>query len=239
MTKPACLSLNDSQGNAPHSVRTLRSVSRWPSSDRTRFIPPTFVASPDSPLVGVNVSGLLWEDARSGRNAFGLRADYRRLIERVVAALLSDTKATLLIVPHEFGAERELEACSAVLEQARLIDAGRVLMVAGEPDERELKAIIGRTSFFVGSRMHACIAALSQEVPSVGLAYSGKFAGVFNSVGLGETVIDLRTASLEEVTGSVLTALARRTELRATLAQTIPEVKRQVLDTFSSIFETP
>ena len=46
------------------------------------------------------------------------------------------------------------------------------------------KAVIGQCDFFIGSRMHACIAALSQGVPCVGVAYSMKFAGVFDTVGM-------------------------------------------------------
>jgi polysaccharide pyruvyl transferase WcaK-like protein len=53
--------------------------------------------------------------------------------------------------------------------------------------------------------MHACIAALSQCVPALGLAYSNKFSGVFETIGVGSLVIDLRA----HPSGSIIETVAR------------------------------
>jgi polysaccharide pyruvyl transferase WcaK-like protein len=71
-----------------------------------------------------------------------------------------------------------------------------------EPDQ--IKWIIGLCSFFLGSRMHSCIAALSQCIPTCGLAYSKKFIGVFNSLGMEDTVIDLRVSSKKEILHKII-----------------------------------
>ena len=47
-----------------------------------------------------------------------------------------------------------------------------------------MKYLIGQCDFFVGSRMHSCIAAVSQCVPAVSIAYSDKFIGVMATLGL-------------------------------------------------------
>ena len=54
---------------------------------------------------------------------------------------------------------------------------------------------------------------VSSGVPTVPLAYSRKFAGVFDSLGYPH-VVDLRTASEEEATERVLEAFRRREALR-------------------------
>jgi len=95
--------------------------------------------------------------------------------------------------------------------------------------------VIGRTNFFVGSRMHACIAALSQCVPAVGLAYSDKFLGVFESAGVGESTIDLRKASVDEVIDQTLAAFNRRADLQGRLREQIAGVRGEVTRTFRAL----
>ena len=108
-------------------------------------------------------------------------------------------------------------------------------MLARPLSERELKWVIGRTDFFIGSRMHACIAALSQSVPAVGLAYSDKFLGVFQSAGVGEAVIDLRKAGVSEVIEQTLSALERRMELSQKLRSLIPGIQEEIYQTFRKL----
>jgi polysaccharide pyruvyl transferase WcaK-like protein len=50
--------------------------------------------------------------------------------------------------------------------------------------------------FFIGSRMHACLAAISQCVPTVSIAYSSKFITVMKTFSMGHYVADPRTMNL-------------------------------------------
>jgi len=184
------------------------------------------------PLIGVNVSGLLYKGGYTGRNMFGLRSEYAELIDRILESLLTSTQANILLVPHVFGSEWEEESCAALLRSFGTRYPGRIFAIKGPLSERELKWVIGRTQFFVGSRMHACIAALSQCVPAVGLAYSDKFLGVFESVGMGDAIVDLRNAETPDVISRTLRAWERRAELRAELQDRILPVRQNVAATF-------
>jgi polysaccharide pyruvyl transferase WcaK-like protein len=197
-----------------------------------RIMPAGLELEKETHLVGVNVSGLLYMGGYTGRNMFGLRSDYRELVDQLILRILTSTDAKILLVPHVFGSEQEEEACSAILASYEKRYPGRLFAVAQPLSERELKWVIGKTSFFVGSRMHACIAALSQFVPTVGLAYSDKFLGVFESAGVGEGIVDLRTSPTPEVVDQTLSAMRRRTELRAQLKSKIPAVREAILGTF-------
>ena len=46
--------------------------------------------------------------------------------------------------------------------------------------------------------MHACIAALSHGIPTTAVAYSKKFIGFFDSVGLGDYVMVLGEKLVEQ-----------------------------------------
>lgn len=199
------------------------------------FDPPESPLARGDFLVGVNVSGLLYMGGYTRHNMFGLKADYRDTIEAVVETILRNTRMTILIIPHTFGAEMEEEASVAVHTAATRRHPGRSFRLTTELRAAELKWLIGRTTFFVGSRMHACIAALSQCVPTVGLAYSDKFLGVFESAAVADSVVDLRKSDAEETSQLVFDRLAGRRNTAARLASHIPSVQSQVHRAFTTM----
>ncbi|MGZ8831280.1 MAG: polysaccharide pyruvyl transferase family protein, partial [Thermoanaerobaculia bacterium] len=89
--------------------------------------------------------------------------------------------------------------------------------------------IIGLCDFFVGARMHACIAALSQSIPTVAIAYSDKYTGVLESIGVGQLVADPRHLGIDAIIGIVDNAFEHRDAIRAHLRQVMPLVRNEVL----------
>jgi polysaccharide pyruvyl transferase WcaK-like protein len=204
--------------------------------NQVRWSPPEFdINVQQHPLVGINVSGLLYMGGYTGRNMFGLRSDYRGLIERVVEHFLSSTEATVVLLPHTFGAESEEEACASILQSVRRASRHRTFMLSAPLSDREVKWLIGRTDFFIGSRMHACIAALSQCVPAVGFAYSDKFLGVFESAGVGDATIDLRRFETTQVVHRVVTAFNERAKTARELRARMPMIQKDILDVFQGL----
>jgi polysaccharide pyruvyl transferase WcaK-like protein len=111
----------------------------------------------------------------------------------------------------------------------------RVRMVTGEYDQHELKGIIGQCDFFVGSRMHSCIAALSQGVPCVGVAYSRKFAGVFESVGMTDWVVEGRSTSGEAAVARVVSLYRQRNGVREDLKAHADQARQQLTEIFGNL----
>ncbi|MBD3242860.1 MAG: hypothetical protein GF331_19870, partial [Chitinivibrionales bacterium] len=127
-------------------------------------------------------------------------------------------------------------ACRRV--QQRLSDgpeAHRVHMPPLPYDQREVKLLVGRCELFIGSRMHACIAALSQGVPAVGVAYSRKFTGVMETLGMESLAIDLRTETPDTIVRMIENIYDSRRSVRATLNAKLPQVKDSVLKLFGDI----
>lgn len=184
------------------------------------------------PLLGLNVSGLLAIGGYTGQNMFGLACDYNALIAELIEALLREApEGRLLLTPHvvDGSAESDVAASQAVWRAAQARHPGRVHLLAGRYNQSQVKRLIGETDFFIGARMHACIAALSQGVPAMGIAYSDKFRGVFESAGVGELVIDARGLAQEEIIARCLEALRRREAIRERLAGRVAAL-RQTLD---------
>lgn len=189
------------------------------------------------PLVGLNVSGLLLMGGYTKSNMFELKLDYAELIDRIVTQLVEEKYVDVLLVPHVFGEHDESDTRAALSVRERLKGRhGRSLFcVDGCYDQNEIKYIIGLCDFFIGARMHACIAALSQGIPTVGIAYSDKFAGVFESVGTGSMVIDPRHAGEEESVRAILQAFDERHRARMQLKEAMPRIKEHVLELLDDI----
>jgi polysaccharide pyruvyl transferase WcaK-like protein len=185
-----------------------------------------------SPPIGLNVNGLMYNGGYTRANMFGLRLDYRAFLPRLVEALLREHPGELWLVPHTYApaesVESDPEACRLVRDALPEHLRGRVRLVTGRYDCQELKGVIGLCDFFVGSRMHACIAALSQGVPTVGVAYSRKFEGVFESVGVRDWVVDGRTTNDREAVDRVLRLYRRRNEVRAPLQAAAAHARQQL-----------
>jgi polysaccharide pyruvyl transferase WcaK-like protein len=190
------------------------------------------------PLVGLNVSGLLYAGGYTGKNMFGLKADYKALVHRIIECVMEKDGAQLVLVPHVFGnpgdSESDPAAAAKIYEELKGRYTGRLHLIDQEYDQHEIKYLIGRCDFFLGSRMHACIAALSQGIPAVGLAYSKKFAGVLRTIGAGDLVVDLRELDETEVISRIETIWRERDKTTARLSDEMPGVRKTVAGLFST-----
>ena len=192
--------------------------------------------------IGINVNGLMYHGGYTGANEFGLKLVYPAFLEQLIRRLLEQTDADILLVPHTYAVVGDVEsdngACATVRGQLPESLRSRVRIVVGEYDAHELKGIIGVLDFFVGSRMHSCIAALSQGVPCVGVAYSMKFAGVFESVGAGDEVIDGRSVDTAEAVDAVIGIYSRRDAIREPLKERAERARFELHQIFEAIHQT-
>lgn len=195
------------------------------------------------PTIGLNVSGLLYNGGFTKDNMFGLAFDYRRFARNLAEKILSETDARLLLVPHTFApkgnVESDPDACDDLFRSFAPRYPERVHIVTEECGPSGIKGIIGLCDFFIGSRMHACIGALSQGIPTVGVAYSRKFKGVFDSVGVGHLIVDARNGSVEQAIEAVLSAYRRLTEEKRVLRERAGTARELLRRTFCELLRGP
>lgn len=180
-------------------------------------------------LVGMNVSGLLANDPGSTAR-FGLRVDYRPLMVSIASKLLAEESTVrVVLLPHVVGdtAESDTVACRALrgeIESSLPSEAHRVAVVGGMLTAGTAKQLISSMDWFLGTRMHSTIAALSSGVPTAALAYSLKTRGVFDTCGQASAVADGRKNTNDEARDTVLHAWHSRADIRETLAGRAPAV---------------
>jgi len=188
-----------------------------------------------SVVIGLNISGLLFNGGYTQENMFGLKTNYRELLDIIVDYLMRDKRNLILLVPHVLSPSRTVEddpyACRQLYEKLVKKYPDRIFLTQGEYNHNNIKYVIGWCDFFIGSLMHACIAALSQSIPAVGIAYSKKFHGVFESVGLGDSVVDAyQCDSNTKLVSIVENAYEKRDQSRKHLNEVIPKIKAEIME---------
>lgn len=131
--------------------------------------------------VGLSISGLLWRNGYTGNNEFGLKVNYERFIRDLIKYFLDQESVQLHLTPHVVNGSCMCEddySLSYSLQQQYGSD--KILLSPFFKDPIMAKSYISGLDFFLGSRMHACIAAFSSGVPTIPISYSRKFTGLFS-----------------------------------------------------------
>jgi polysaccharide pyruvyl transferase WcaK-like protein len=190
-------------------------------------------------VVGLNVSGLMYNQPGVDQRHYGMRAPYRETIHSLIERLLSVDGLGIMLVPHVAGPggtpDCDVSASSRLRDELTVERAARLLFVPMTRDPMESKWVVSRADWFCGTRMHACIAAISQQIPTAAIAYSDKTIGVFESAGIGESVIDPRELDGPDVVERILDNFRERASVAERLVASLPRVMARVRGQFEEM----
>ncbi len=153
----------------------------------------------------------------------------RKSLAQISDYLVERFNATVILVSHvivpKVGRYKNVSddrfEAEAVFEMVQ--SKTKVKVLTGEYTACEIKGIIGQCEIFIGTRMHACVAAVSQLVPTLAIAYNYKFYGMMRWVGQEKWVCD-RTATAELIP-KIDELWERRRSIRKELSIKLPIVK--------------
>ncbi len=154
--------------------------------------------------LGINISGLVANGGYNGQNQFQLKMDYPDFVEKLIKKYYSDQKVEIHLIPHVITENRvESDNHISHVFQKRYPE----LIVAPQfENPMEAKSYIAQMDVFVGTRMHATIAAISSGVPVIPVAYSRKFEGLFSSINY-EAYINATEVTADEAVKRIQTYL--------------------------------
>ncbi|MGX0978874.1 polysaccharide pyruvyl transferase WcaK-like protein [Roseovarius sp. MBR-51] len=165
--------------------------------------------------VGINVSGLLMGGGYTRKNEFGLQVDYPAMIEDLITYFQThEDGCEVHLVPHvivvsgPMVGEDDFRACQTL--HKKFPDT---VLAPAFNSPSEAKSYIAEMDFFMGARMHACIAAFSSGVPVIPMAYSRKFEGLFGTIGYARTV-DCTSQSTITIQDAIVQGYADRDKLQ-------------------------
>lgn len=155
-----------------------------PKSDKYSYLS----QKQDKIKVGINVSGLLVNDSKeSMEKNFRINLDYNRLLDDILK-FFAEPSYEIHLIGHVYA---------DYIANKKIASTCKNVIVAPEfENPMDAKSYISEMDIFIGSRMHATIAAISSGVFTIPLAYSKKFKGVFELLDY-PYVIDLNAESNE------------------------------------------
>lgn len=181
---------------------------------------------PGEPLIALSISGGISQF--SGLDP----TQHRKRWAELIKYLELETKSRIVIVPHvwnpsDLPSNNDMVASREVLQLAK---DSQAILLGGDHTASEYKSIIGIADFVIAERMHASIAGLSQEIPTVPISYSIKADGIIADLfaALPETdrpVIPISTFMDDSGVYERLLLLYRQRErLKAALQATLPKM---------------
>jgi len=183
---------------------------------------------PEYPLIGVNVSGLIYNDPEGARGKYGFKSDYKKILVDFVSKLIDTTSARIILIPHVMDKgghyESDIDACFDLLKHLPVKYEERILVSPATLNESQVKWLISKMDWFCGTRMHSTIASLSSCVPTTAISYSDKTKGVFETCKQGSFVYDPRELMEDEIVKGLLHSFSVHKSTKLSLPGNISEV---------------
>lgn len=184
--------------------------------------------------IGINISGLLINGGYNNSNMFNFKTDYKKLMKEIVYLLQKKENVKLIFIPHvvpdNLPVEDDILASNNLIKEMNATNNKNILIINEKLKEDELKGIIKKCDFFIGGRMHACIGAISSGVPTVPIAYSRKFLGIWKKFGLDDSVVDPRNEELEKIINKINKNYELRNDIKNQLEVKMKYIKTEYTD---------
>lgn len=164
------------------------------------------------PLIGVSVNIMLDDDNNH----------YATTMAKLIDYLIQKLNAQVIFIPHvvsikKGGQSDDRKMAKKIYELIENKDA--VGLIKGDYSPEELKGIIRLSDLFIGGRMHANIAALSSNIPTLATSWSHKYYGIMRTLGQEKYVCNSKTMEFDELKLKVDELWANRLNIKAELQQ--------------------
>ena len=191
--------------------------------------------------VGLNISSLLWHGGYTRDNQFGLKCDYKKLVQEIINYFLSLKNTKVHIIPHVVEGERGIENDYEVsYDLWHEYNNPNLVLAPFALGPIEIKSYIAGMDFFMGARMHATIGAFSSCVPVLPMAYSRKFNGLFKDTLQYDAMADMKVQDTNEIMAVIKKEFKKRTELKETIIQrmngVVAERRKLFVDDLTKFF---
>ena len=178
------------------------------SKDLSAFMKPeSFDIIIEKNAVGINFSGLAYDNGYM--DLAGKFPTYKMFVHQLIINF-QKYGIPIYLIPHSYNYKTpekfndDFSACKNAYNQ--LDDKSNVYVVDKDLISPQVKYVISKMSFFIGTRMHANFAAIYTNVPVFGLSYSYKFAGAFEANGLSASqTLSIVNMSEKHISDAIMT----------------------------------
>ena len=122
----------------------------------------------------------------------------------------------------------DVDMAKEIREKLKLENQESFLIREDDWSPVEIKNIIGKLDFFVGTRMHSNIFATSMCIPTLAIAYEKKTNGIMQTVNLENYVEEIENISSESLVKKMDLMIRNKKKITETLNKRIPEIKDEI-----------
>jgi colanic acid/amylovoran biosynthesis protein len=182
------------------------------------------ITEANKPVLGVTISNLVAKrfDAKNPNQ------DFISVTAKVLDRYITEQEANVFLLGHVTGPSDEKDDRIVVRKiKQKMKRKESAFVFNGNYSPGELKGIIARCNFFMGSRMHSNIAALSSGVPTLAIGYSHKTQGIMSLFEMNKFVCDIDTLDSDALYESLLELGRNKKSLKEKLIDMAEAVKAQ------------
>lgn len=186
-------------------------------------------------IIGISLSQAIIKFSKTSLSV-DKQIDYKKIFENIITTLIEKDNSVVVLIPHVIGpksSDDDRIICREVfdaLKTKKIRD--NCIYLEKNYDSKELKAIIKQCDYFIGARMHANIAAVSQNIPTISVAYSHKFYGIMDYFGIKKHVISVSDITEELVLQHLHDIEKNKIDIIKHLTLKNNEIKKKYQDLF-------
>ena len=148
-------------------------------------------------ILGISLSNLAHNHYRK-RNPKAAGTEFTSMFAGILDTIASQYNYQIVFVPHVTGPRPSADDRIFAERISRLMHTSATV-IQGDYTPDILKGIISQFDLYMGTRMHANIAALTSGIPTLAIAYSHKTDGIMQLFDQSEFVCDIATLDANEL----------------------------------------
>ena len=151
---------------------------------------------------------------------------FKALIDHI---LMSIENSIVLLIPHtieksSLSKEDDYSICKSLLDEVSEFERCEIVNTLNFSPE-EIKYLISRCNFFVGSRFHSLIASLSSCVPSIAVGWHWKYEEMMNWFDLTGNTIQYWDLTSDKLLRLFEENFKKKVEIKSDLEKILPGLK--------------
>lgn len=187
----------------------------------------------DRPLLGLSII-----DWGSLDKEFKKQSLYETVIAQTIKYFVAKYRGKAILFPQCWGPTEPEDDRIPSKRVANLIPDYKedVIAINTPMSAKELKSAYGKMDIFIGTRMHANIFALTENVPVIAIGYLHKTLGTARLVGITPWVIDINHIDQAQMINKLDNLWNEREKIRSNLSVKIPQLAEQVKQAATYIY---
>lgn len=130
-----------------------------------------------------------------------------------------------VIVPYR----SDIDTAKQIKDKMSNEDRKRFVVKEDDWSPYQIRSIISQLDFFIGTRMHSNIFALSECIPTLAIAYEKKTNGIMSTVGMDKYVLNIDSISEKQIVDKVNELVNDRNNIKKLLTKKNQIIQREIL----------